>query len=149
MDLAKRLEYGKLRVLFSDGESGIVENLLGRRMRHQRCVWHGKRDFPYLLHADELKKADQTPLDDQLHAVAAMTMTNAQLEKVRPQDRPRVKRIGRRWSDRGPLNWLTVSFYKIFKSELWSLQWKNAPHKLAKIRLLSVPTTYQWPAAIT
>jgi len=215
-DLAKRLEYGKLRVLFSDGESGIAENLLGRRMRHQRCVWHGKRDFPYLLYADELKKADQKPLVDQLHAVAAMTMTKAQLEKLRPQDRPRVKqlaeqtqqgfehllkalepypkartyienlvkpvttffdwwlqhgealplttnaieshfsqicnrvkRIGRRWSDRGLLNWLTVSFYKIFKPELWSLQWKNAPHKLAKIRLLSVTATYQWSAAIT
>jgi hypothetical protein len=168
------------------------------------------------LYADDLKKADQKPLVDQLHAIAAMAMTKAQLEKLRPQDRPRVKqlaeqtqqgfeqllkalepyprartyienlvkpvttffgwwlhhgealplttnaiessfsqicnrvkRIGRRWSDRGLLNWLTVSFYKIFKPELWSLQWKNAPHKLAKIRLLSVTATYQWSAAIT
>ena len=61
----------------------------------------------------------------------------------------RVKRIGRRWSDRGLLNWLTVSFYKIFKPELWNLQWENTPRKLVKIRLLSVEATYQWSVAIT
>ncbi|RPJ12397.1 MAG: hypothetical protein EHM37_09160 [Deltaproteobacteria bacterium] len=186
-DLAQRLDYAKLQVLFSDGEPGIAENLLSNRMRHQRCVWHGKRDFPYLLYADDLKKADQKPFIDQLHTIAAMRMSKAQLEKLRPQDRPlvkqlvkqtqqgfeqllkslepypkarvyienlikpvstffawwlqkgealpltsnaiesafsrvcnRVKRVGRRWSDRGLLNWLTVSFYKIFKPDLWS-----------------------------
>ena len=203
-------------MLFSDGELGIAENLLSSRMRHQRCVWHGKRDFPYLLYADELKKADQKPFVDQLHAIAAMSMTKAQLEKLRPQDRlrvqqlaeqtqqgfenllkalepypkarayienlakpvstffnwwlqkgealplttnaieshfsricNRVKRIGRRWSDRGLLNWLTVSFYKIFKPERWSLQWENAPRPVNNIRLLSVETTYQWSVALT
>ena len=215
-DLAQRLDYSKLRVLFSDGEPGIAENLLSNRMRHQRCVWHGKRDFPYQLYADDLKKADQKPFIDQLHAIAAMTMTKAQLEKLRPQDRPqveqlaeqtqqgfeqllkalepypkarayienlvkpvttffgwwlqkgealplttnaieshfsqicnRVKRIGRRWSDRGLLNWLTVSFYKIFKPELWNLQWENTSRKLVKIRLLSLEATYHWSVAIT
>jgi len=61
-DLAKRLNYGKLRVLFSDGEPGIAENLLSRRMRHQRCVWHGKHDFPYILYTDGLKKPIKSPL---------------------------------------------------------------------------------------
>ena len=56
-------------------------------------MWHGKRDFPYLLYADELKKADQKPFIDQLNAIAAMTMTKAQLEKLRPQDRPQVKQL--------------------------------------------------------
>ena len=93
--LAKRLDYSKLRVLFSDGEPGIAENLLSNRMRHQRCVWHGKRDFPYLLYADELKKADQKPFIDQLNAITAMTMTKAQLERLRPQDRPQVEAVGR------------------------------------------------------
>jgi hypothetical protein len=214
--LAKRLDYSRLRVLFSDGEPGIAENLLSPRMRHQRCVWHGKHDFPYMLYTEGLKRPDQKPLVDQLNAIAAMRMTQAQLESLQPQDRPqveqlaeqtqqgfeqllkalepypkarayienlikpvttfftwwlpkgealplttnaieshfsqicnRVKRIGRRWSDRGLLNWLTVSFYKIFKPELWNLQWENTPRKLVKIRLLSVEATYQWSAAIT
>ena len=215
-DLAKRLNYGKLRVLFSDGEPGIAENLLNRRMRHQRCVWHGKHDFPYILYTDGLKKPDQKPFIDQLKAIAAMGMNKAQLENLKPQDRAhvrqlahqteqgfdellkalepypkarayienlvkpvttflrwwlqkgetlplttnaieshfsqicnRVKRIGRRWSDRGLLNWLTVCFYKIFKPELWRLQWEDTPRKLVKIRLRSVEATYQWSAAIT
>ena len=215
-DLAKRLNYAKLRVLFCDGEAGIAENLLSSRMRHQRCLWHGKHDFPYILYTDGLKKPDQKLFVDQLKAIAAMNMSQEKLEDLKPKDRTqvrqlaqqaeqgfeellralepypnarayienlvkpvttflrwwlqtgealplttnaieshfsrvcnRVKRIGRRWSDRGLLNWLTVSFYKIFKPELWSLQWKNAPRKLVKIRLRSVDATYQWSAAIT
>jgi transposase-like protein len=215
-DLAKRLDYAKLRVLFSDGEAGIEENLLSRRMRHQRCMWHGKHDFPYILYTEGLKKPDQKPFVDQLKAIAAMSMSKTQLEELKPKDRAqvrqlaqqteqgfeallkalepypkaktyienlvkpvttflrwwlqhgealplttnaieshfsqicnRVKRIGRRWSDRGLLNWLTVCFYKIFKPELWRLQWQNAPRKLVKIRLRSVEAPCQWSAAIT
>jgi len=215
-DLAKRLNYAKLRVLFSDGEAGVAENLLSSRMRHQRCMWHGKHDFPYILYTEGLKKPDQKPFVDQLKAIAAMSMNKEKLENLQPKDRAhvrqlaqqteqgfdellkalelypkarayieglakpvttflrwwlqtgealplttnaieshfsricnRVKRIGRRWSDRGLLNWLTVCFYKIFKPELWSLQWKNAPRKLVKIRLRSVEATYQWSASIT
>ena len=215
-DLAKRLNYAMLRVLFSDGESAIEENLLSSRMHPQRCLWHGKHDFPYILYTEGLKKPDQKPLIDKLNAIAAMRMTQAKLEQLKPQDRAhvqqlaqqtqqgfeqllkalepypkartyienlikpvttflrwwlqkgealplttnaieshfsqvcnRVKRIGRRWSDRGLLNWLTVCFYKIFKPELWGLQWENVPRKLVKIRLQSVEATYQWSAAIT
>ena len=215
-DLSKRLNYAQLRVLFSDGEAGIEQNLLSRRMRHQRCMWHGKHDFPYILYTEGLKKPDQKPFVDQLKAIAAMSMSKTQLENLKPRDRAhvrqlaqqteqgfeellkalapypkakayienlvkpvttflhwwlqhgealplttnaieshfsqicnRVKRIGRRWSDRGLLNWLTVCFYKIFKPELWSLQWQNAPRKLVKIRLRSVEATYQCSAAIT
>lgn len=215
-DLTKRLDYAKLRVLFSDGGAGIVKYLLSRRMRDQRCLWHGKHDFPYILYADGLKKPDQKPFIDQLKAIAAMRMSQAELEQLKPQDRPyvqqlaqqtqqgfeellkalapypnarayienlvkpvttflrwwlqkgeavplttnaieshfsrvcnRIKRIGRRWSDRGLLNWLTICFYKIFKPELWRLRWENIPRKLVKIRLLSVEAIYQWSAAIT
>ena len=215
-NLGQRLTYSKLRVLFSDGGPGIAENLLTKSMGHQRCVWHGKRDFPYLLYADDLKKSAQKPFIDQLNAIAAMTMTKGRLEKLQPQDRPyvqqlaeqtqqgfeqllkalepypkarayienlmkpvttffswwlqkgqalpltsnaiesafsqvcnRVKRIGRRWSDRGLLNWLTVSFYKIFKPKLWGLQWDNLPEQIVKIRLLHLEATYRWSQTIT
>jgi hypothetical protein len=92
-DLAKRLDYSKLRVLFSDGGPGIVENLLSSRMRDQRCVWHGKHDFPYILYTEGLKKPDQKPFIDQLNAIAAMTMTKAKLEKLKPQDRAYVRQL--------------------------------------------------------
>lgn len=48
-------------MLFSDGEPGIEENLLSVGMRQQRCSWHGKRDLPFLLYQDGLKKEEQQP----------------------------------------------------------------------------------------
>jgi len=58
-DLQERLDYKKLEVLFSDGDPEIDDNLLSEGMRPQRCIWHGKRDFPILLYLDGAKKEDQ------------------------------------------------------------------------------------------
>ena len=216
-DLGKRLNYRRLELLFSDGGPGIEENLLRKGMKPQRCLWHGKRDFPYILYADGFKKDEQAPLMEQLQAIPAMRLTKAQLEQLRPQDRPRVqqiaeqtqegfrkllevldektyprartyiqnliqpvttflswwlnkgeviplntnaiesafsqvcnriKRVGRRWSDKGLLNWLQVAFYKIFKPELWNLQWHDNK-KVRKIKLLSVQASFFWSELIT
>lgn len=217
-DLSKRLNYHKLKILFSDGGPGIGEALLSKTMIHQRCLWHVKRDFPYLLYADGFKKTAQQPFVEKLNAIPAMMMTKAQLEALRPEDRPRVeniikqtqkefaellnvlhpdkypkartyiqnlikpvsafltwwlnkgetiplntnaiesafsqvnnriKRIGRRWSDKGLLNWLKVVFYKIFKPELWNLQWVDNKKQLVKIELISLNVNYHWSEAIT
>lgn len=216
-DLGKRLNYRKLELLFSDGGPGIEENLLRKGMKPQRCLWHGKRDFPYLLYADGFKKDEQAPLVEQLQAIPAMNLTKAQLEQLRPEDRPRVeqiadqtkegfrkllevldeetyprartyiqnliqpvttflswwlkkgeviplntnaiesafsqvcnriKRVGRRWSEKGLLNWLQIAFYKIFKPELWNLQWQETK-KIVKIHLISVQASYFWSGTIT
>jgi len=56
-------------------------------MRHQRCMWHGKHDFLHPIH-EGLKKPDQRPFIDQLHAIAAMSMTKAKLEKLKPRTAP-------------------------------------------------------------
>ncbi len=217
-DLNRRLNYRKLKVLFSDGGSGIEENLLGKGMKPQRCQWHGKRDFPYLLYADGIKKAQQAPLVEKLKSIPALYLTKAQLEELHPEDRPfieqiadktkqgfqqllaaldekkypkarayiqnlmepvttflswwlkkgeviplntnaiesafsqvcnRIKRVGRRWSEQGLLNWLQVVFYKIFKPELWNLQWRGDRKRSPKIRLISIQISYSWSGAIT
>jgi len=209
-DLARRLNYDRLRVLFSDGGPGIEENLRSSRRRHQRCVWHGRRDFPYILYLDGLKKTVQKPFTDQLKGIPALSMTQVQLESLKPQDRTqvekrtqqteqgfeqlltalkpypkarayiehlvkpvttflhwwlhkgealplttnaiesrfsqicnRIKRLGRRWSGQGLLNWLTVCFYKIFNPQLWRMQWPSTPKKISPIRLRWVEATYQ------
>jgi len=54
-DLSRRLNYGRLRMLFSDGGPGIEDNLRSAGMESQRCVWHGHHDFRFLLYADEVK----------------------------------------------------------------------------------------------
>jgi len=92
-DLGDRLNYSKLEVLFSDGEAGIEENLLDAGMRHQRCLWHGKRDFPYVLYADRLKKAEQEPLKAKLKSIPTMNLTQAGLERLGADDFPKVEQL--------------------------------------------------------
>jgi len=95
-DLNDRLDYSKLEVLFSDGGSGIEENLLASDMRHQRCLWHGKRDFPYILYLDKLKKPEQRELKDKLKSISAMSLTRSRLEELTPEDLPKVKKLAER-----------------------------------------------------
>ena len=216
-ELEERVDYPKLEVLFCDGGQGIEENLLHPGMKPQRCQWHGKREFPYFLYADGFKKAEQQSLVEKLQAVPVMTLTQADVEKLRPEDRPlveqmvaktkqgfeqllqaldpqryprtrtyienlmepvttflkhwlenneviplttnaienafsrvnnRIKRVGRRWSEAGLLNWLKVTFYKIFKSELWTKLW-NSERDFPKIKLVSLQISWRWSNAIT
>jgi hypothetical protein len=182
-------------------------------MKHQRCVWHGKRDFPYLLYADGVKKGKQVPWVEKLKSIPALQFTRDQLEALRPEDQPlmekifqqtkqgfaelvealdrkkypkallyiqnlmkpvttflsrwlqrgeviplntnaiecafrqvcnRIKRVGRRWSQQGLLRWLKVAFYKLFKSDLWNLQWRGNRKRLPKIKLTSLQISYFW-----
>jgi len=86
-DLEKRLDYGKLEVLFSDGGPGIEFNLLAEGMQHQRCVWHGKRDFPILLYQDGAKKEEQEPLHRLMKEILLFSLTKELLEEVLPPER--------------------------------------------------------------
>jgi len=217
-DLQERLDYEKLDILFSDGGPGIEENLLRPGMDHQRCQWHGKRDFSYILYADGAKKPEQLPLVEKLKAIPAMNLTKSQLEQLRPEDRPfveeiahrtqqgfqdlldaldpekypkartyiqnlihpvttffswwlnkgeviplntnaietafsqvcnRIKKVGKRWSEKGLLNWLKVAFYKIFKPQCWSSLWPNHEKQLPKIELVSINASCFWSGGIT
>ncbi len=217
-DLEERLDYDKIEILFSDGGPGIEENLLRTGMDHQRCQWHGKRDFSYLLYADGAKKPEQRPLIEKLKSIPAMHLTKLQLEQLRPEDRPffeqiahktqqgfqdllnaldpqkypkartyiqnliepvttfltwwlnkgeviplntnaiesafsqvcnRIKKVGRRWSEQGLLNWLKVAFYKIFKPELWAPLWSNNEKQFPKIKLISAQASCYWSGGIT
>ena len=217
-DLNRRLNYRGLQVLFSDGGPGIEESLLGVGMKHQRCIWRGKRDFPYLLYADGIKKGKQALWVEKLKSIPALQLTKDQLEALRPEDRPlmekifrktkqgfaqlvealdpkrypkarmyiqnlmrpvttflswwlqkaeviplntnaiesafsqvcnRIKRVGRRWSEQGLLHWLKVTFYKIFKSDLWDLQWPGNRKRLPKIKLISLQISYSWSNSFT
>jgi hypothetical protein len=90
-DLQKRLDYTKLEVLFSDGECKMIDALLKPGMRLQRCVIHGKRDFPYILYADDLKKPAQAPFVDLLKSIPVMQFSNASMEKLSDKDKPKIR----------------------------------------------------------
>ena len=85
-DLKKRLTYKRLEVLFSDGGAGIAENLLAKGMRQQRCLWHGKRDFPFILYADKIKKAEQEPFRSLFDKISVFSLTKERLEAIDPAD---------------------------------------------------------------
>lgn len=211
-DLQARLNYGSLEVLISDGETGI-EALLEEGMRHQRCVWHGKREFPYFLYLEGLKKKEQAPFVEKLKGIPVFELSKTQLEELSEEDLPRVKeladrtvqgfkelvevldaeryprarvyvqnlsenigtffswwleknewipmttnvvesalslvknrikRIGRRWTDTGLLNWLGVTMIKIFFSHRWKELWDQYLKLNRGFQMISIQASYRW-----
>jgi hypothetical protein len=99
-DLEKRLAYQKIEVLFSDGGPGVEENLMASGMRLQRCLWHGKRDFPFILYQEGLKKTQQEPFKDLLKAIPAFGLTDPRLEQIDSQDYSQVKKLAQQTKQR-------------------------------------------------
>jgi len=212
-DLKERLNYDQLEVLISDGGAGIGENLLAEGMRHQRCIFHGQRDFSFLLYQDGLKRKDQEPFVSFFKQIPSVSFTQADMEKVIPEDRPyitelckrtensfkllidildqkkypksrlyvenlskhvnvffdwwlersewipntsnlienrfsqvknRIKRIGKRWSDKGLQSWLMVVIQKIFTPENWTRLWEQFLEINRPLELVSIKVSYKW-----
>jgi len=212
-DLSHRLDYERLEVLFSDGEAGIGENLLAEGMRLQRCYWHGKRDFSFLLFQDGFKKKEQEPLRELLESIPLFWLSQHVLEHVLPQEKElvtelieeikvsfqrlidaldpeyypkartyienfskniytvfeywlegkgwiplttnviesafsrivnRIKRVGRRWSEEGLLNWLMLAFRKIYQPKLWDNLWEQYIGIHNRLMLNTIEATYAW-----
>ena len=212
-DLSHRLDYERLEVMFSDGEAGIEENLLAEGMRLQRCYWHGKRDFSFLLFQDGFKKKEQEPLRELLESIPLFWLSQHVLEHVLPQEKElvtelieeikvsfqrlidaldpeyypkartyienfskniytvfeywlegkgwiplttnviesafsrivnRIKRVGRRWSEEGLLNWLMLAFRKIYQPKLWDNLWEQYIGIHNRLMLNTIEATYAW-----
>jgi hypothetical protein len=217
-DLDRRLDYRRLRVLFSDGDPRLEEFLLSPGMDHQRCVLHGERDFSFLLYADGIKGKAQKPFLELIDQNPLFRLRKADLEALKPGDEPlvrklvrtirrgfaellaalpaerypvtrtyvenfarqaltffdywldhrrwlplttnavessfsravnRIKRIGRRWSEDGLLNWLMIAFRKIFQPELWASLWAQYLDHYHRLRLVSLRIQHRWTYAIT
>jgi hypothetical protein len=92
-DLKQRLDYDKMQILISDGGPGM-EALMTEGMRQQGCVFHGKRDFPFILYQDGLKKEEQKPFKELFQSIPMMTISSKRrLEKIKPEDRTDVLKI--------------------------------------------------------
>lgn len=212
-DLDRHLDYKRLEVLFSDGEPGIEDNLLDEGMRPQRCVLHGKRDFPYVLYRDGFKKEQQLPLRERLENIPIFTLTKERLEELEPEDLPKVRElaektkqgfkeivgllnpekypkarvyvenlsqsittffdwwienkswiplntnaiesafsqvknriwsIGKRWSEKGLLNWLRVTMNKIFFPGMWKELWNQYLDINPLFQLTHIQGSWRW-----
>ena len=212
-ELESRFKYKGLRVLFSDGGPGIEANLLVSWMEQQRCIWHGKRDFFYLLFQEGLKKKAQGPYRQLIENNPLFFLRKQQLEQLGRGDRPvveklvrmikrsfkellaslspdkypkartyvanfyrhallffdywlkgkgwlplstniieaafsrlvnRIKHIGRRWSERGLVNWLRLALRKIFYPELWQELWSQYLRLGKMLKLIFLKVEYKW-----
>lgn len=212
-DLKERLNYSNLEVLFSDGGPGIEDNLLSEGMRHQRCKIHGKRDFPYILYMEGLKKKEQKPLKEKLKSIPAMNLKRSDLEQLSPEDILEVRRlaektregfkellealpedkypkarayikslsrgmttffdfwlenkewiplntnaienkfslvknriwsIGKRWNERGLMNWLMVVTRKLFFPESWDELWAQYLGINSNLHFELTEVSYVW-----
>jgi len=56
----------------------------------------------------------------------------------------RVKRIGRRWSEEGLLNWLMIAFRKILVPSLWDKLWQDYLSINKQLNLSSLKVEYAW-----
>jgi transposase-like protein len=92
-ELSRRLNYSRLRVLFSDGDPAIEDYLLSARMDQQRCIWHGQRDFSFLLYADRVKGKAQKPLRELLAQNPLFHLQKADLEAFSPADEPLLRKL--------------------------------------------------------
>ncbi len=90
-DLQKRLHYKGLEVLISDGESDLIQALRKPGMRLQRCVVHGRRDFPFILYADHLKNKKQMPFINLLDSVPALQFTKESMESLQSKDKSKIR----------------------------------------------------------
>ena len=88
-ELTTLIDTTHLEVLFADGEPGI-EALLLPGMRFQRCLVHGRRDFPFLLYADGLKKKEQLPFTQHFDSLPVFSFPQKKLATLNSQDIPQV-----------------------------------------------------------
>ena len=91
-DLKKRMDYEKIQVLISDGGPGM-ESFLTEGMRQQRCIVHGKRDFPYILYQDGFKKKEQLQFLNRLNSIPSMSVSKKYLETLTENDKAKVQKI--------------------------------------------------------
>jgi len=122
-DLEERLNYEKLEVLFADGGPGIEQNLLTEGMRYQRCLWHGKRDFPFILYAEGLKKTEQKPFRSMFDEIPLFEITKKRLEKIDPADKHTIQELAQKTKEgfEQLLNALDVRKYPRAKTYLQNL----------------------------
>lgn len=79
--------HGKARLLISDGEPGLADNLAGLADDYQRCHWHALRDVGYSLWRDGLLKPVRDPERRRLKGILEIQLPSGSVESVAKKDR--------------------------------------------------------------
>ena len=95
----------------------------------------------YLLN---LKEDLFTFFDVWLETGEWIPLTTNALESGFSQVKNRLWSIGKRWTEKGVLNWLRISLQKIFKPQLWEELWDKYLKINPEFQLVSMEVAYQW-----
>lgn len=71
-------------------------------------------------------------------------MTTNAVETAFSLVKNRIKHIGRRWTEKGLIDWLRVTMKKIFFPNTWDNLWKQYLKLNLGLRLITARATYQW-----
>jgi len=69
--------------------------------------------------------------------------TNA-AETAFSQVKNRIKHIGKQWTERGLINWLSVTVKKVLFPHTWQNLWKKYLRLNLGLRVINIKATYQW-----
>jgi len=69
--------------------------------------------------------------------------TNA-IESAFSQVKNRIWSVGKRWSDKGLLNWLQVTMNKIFRPEMWKELWSQYMSLNPEFQLIDIRLSWRW-----
>lgn len=92
-ELFPRMNTEYLEALICDGGPGMEEAFLLPHMSMQRCQWHGKRDFSFILYADGLKKQEQQQFLEAFNAIPMTCLHKQEVEELAQQDAEELNRL--------------------------------------------------------
>ncbi len=123
----------------------------------EKAAEHTKEGFRALLALLDEKRYPQsrtyiknlvdnvtTFLDWWLHKGEWIDATTNIIEGTFSRIKNRIKNVGRRWSDRGMLNWLLVAVQKIFYPGLWRTLWEHFDERNPAIEMKIVHIDWKW-----
>lgn len=131
----------------SHEDKGIVEEMAKQSRQ-------GLEEIIKILNPDKYPKARSyllnlkedlfTFFDIWLEKGEWIPLTTNALENGFSQVKNRIWSIGKRWTEKGLMNWLRVSLQKIFRPQLWAELWDSYLKTNPAFQLTSMEVAYQW-----
>ena len=67
-----------------------------------------------------------------------------EIESAFSQVKNRIWSVGKRWSEKGLLNWLQVTMNKIFRPEMWKELWSHYMALNPEFQLTDIRVSWRW-----
>lgn len=96
------------------------------------------------VYITNLSRSVTTFLDWWLEKQECISLNTNAIESAFSRVVNRIKRVGKRWSERGLLNWLKIALNKIFKPDNWPQVWSNVLSPDPKVYLSGLRVSYRW-----